>query len=309
MYPLKFQSIYFLKIWGGRTLQLFRNNLPKGSIGESWDVACHHNGTSIISNGKFKGMKLDDLIQIKGNELLGNTVSKYWFPLLVKLISTEDMLSVQVHPDDTYAKNFEGEMGKNEAWYVLEAFEGANIIVGTKNCTKEQFLVALKNGVLDKYLNKIPVKKGDVFFIKSGLVHAIGKGIIIAEIQQNSDITYRVFDYNRGRELHVAKALDVIDLSLKGEPCICKEEEYDGYIKTPLCSCDKFTIDLIKVNTIFKERSDKDKFFIITCVEGQGKIKYSNGEETFSLGDSVLIPAYLGEYAVEGNIKFIKSQP
>lgn len=309
MYPLKFENIYFPKIWGGRTLQLFRNNLPEGAIGESWDIACHPNGISVVANGSFKGMKLDELIKIKENELIGDTVSKEWFPLLVKLISTEDMLSVQVHPDDLYAKNFEGDMGKTEAWYVLEAFEGANIIIGTKECTKEDFKNALKNGFLDKYLNKVPVKKGDVFFIKSGLIHAIGKGVIIAEIQQNSDITYRVFDYNRGRELHIKKALDVIDFNLRGQPSIYTEEKYDGYNKVTLCSCDKFTMELIKVDTLFKEKSNKDKFSIITCVEGHGKIKYETGEDTISIGDSILIPAYLGDYAIEGNIKFIKSQP
>lgn len=309
MYPLKFENIYFPKIWGGRTLQLFRNNLPEGDIGESWDIACHPNGTSVVANGSFKGMKLDELIKMKKNELIGDAVSKEWFPLLVKLISTEDMLSVQVHPDDLYAKNFEGDIGKTEAWYVLEAFEGANIIIGTKECTKENFKNALKNGFLDKYLNKIPVKKGDVFFIKSGLIHAIGKGVIIAEIQQNSDITYRVFDYNRGRELHIMKALDVIDLNLTGQPSIYTEKKYDGYSKVTLCSCDKFTMELIKVDTLFKEKSNKDKFFIITCVEGHGKIKYENGEDTIAIGDSILIPAYLGDYAIEGNIKFIKSQP
>lgn len=307
MYPIKFENIYFDKIWGGRDLELFRNNLPQGNIGESWDVACHPNAVSVVANGEFKGMKLDELIKLKGKELLGTKVSGKWFPLLIKLINAKDKLSVQVHPDDEYAEKVEGQMGKTEAWYVVEAFEGANLIVGTKECTKEQFKEAIENGTLDKHLNKIPVKKGDVFFIKSGLIHAIGEGVIIAEIQQNSDITYRVFDYNRGREIHVEKALEVVDLNLKAQKPTSQKEEHGGYSKTELCSCDKFTMELIQVNSKFNECSNKEKFFIFTCVEGEGKIKYDEGEEKVNTGDSIFIPAAMGDYSVEGNMKYIKT--
>lgn len=307
MYPIKFENIYFDKIWGGRDLELFRENLPKGNIGESWDVACHPNAVSIVANGKFKGMKLDELIKLKGKELLGTKVCGKWFPLLIKLINAKDKLSVQVHPDDEYAERVEGQMGKTEAWYVVEAFQGANLIVGIKQCTKEQFKEAIENGTLEKYLNKIPVKKGDVFFIKSGLIHAIGEGVIIAEIQQNSDITYRVFDYNRGREIHVEKALEVVDLNLKAQKPTANKEKYDGYSKIKLCSCDKFTMELIEVYGSFSEISNEEKFFIFTCVDGCGKIKYVGGEEEISIGDSIFIPAAMGKYSVEGNMKYIKT--
>lgn len=307
MYPLKFENIYFNKIWGGREFELFRNNLPEGSLGESWDVSCHKHGVSIISNGKYKGMRLDEAINKFKDELLGTKISKSWFPLLIKLINANDRLSVQVHPDDKYARQAEGEMGKTEVWYVVEASEGASLVVGTNECTKEQFAHAIKNSDFDRYLNKIPVKKGDVYFVKSGLVHAIGKGVVIAEIQQNSDTTYRVYDYNRGRELHIDKALDVVDLTIKGEKSRGIKIEYEGYTKIYYCLCEHFSLELYDVQESFGEKSDSERFYIFTCVDGEGSIIYSGGEEKVNRGDSLLIPASLGEYDFKGNMKLLKS--
>lgn len=308
MYPLKFQNLYYEKIWGGRELKLFRDNLPEGNIGESWDIACHCNGTSVVANGEFKGVKLDKLIELKGEELIGTEISKEWFPLLIKLINTKDKLSVQVHPDDKYGKKVEGEMGKTEVWYVVEAFEGANLIVGTKEgCTKEQFKKAIEDGNLDEYMNKSFVKKGEVYFVKSGLIHAIGEGLIIAEIQQNSDITYRVYDYNRGRQLHINKALDVVDLSLSGNKSTGILVEREGYNKTYLCLGKDFSLELYNVQTSFTEISDRERFYAFTCVEGEGEIVYKGGTEKIKKGDSILIPAFLGEYTFNGEMKLLKS--
>lgn len=308
MYPLKFENLYYEKIWGGRDLEEFRDNLPEGNIGESWDIACHKNGISVAANGKFKGMKLDEIIDKYGEKIIGTKINKEWFPLLIKLINAKDKLSVQVHPNDDYAKDKEGEMGKTEVWYVVEAFEGANLVVGTKeNCTKEQFKKAVEDGNLDKYMNRIPVKKGDVYFVKSGLIHAIGEGVIIAEIQQNSDTTYRVYDYNRGRELHIEKALDVIDLSLQGKKRNGIKVEKDGYEKTYLCLCKDFSLELYNIEKQCTEKSDEERFFAFTCVEGQGEIEYAGQKEIISKGDSILIPAFLGEYTLKGKMKLLKS--
>lgn len=308
MYPIKFKNIYFDKIWGGRDLESFRGNLPEGDIGESWDVACHKHGTSVVRNGEFKGKKLDELINLKGPKLIGTKISKESFPLLIKLINAKDKLSVQVHPEDKYAMESEGEMGKTEVWYVVEAFTGANLVVGTKEgCTKEQFKKAIEEGKLETYMNKIPVKKGEVYFVKSGLIHAIGEGVIIAEIQQNSDTTYRVYDYNRGRELHVEKALDVVNLDLKGERSTGVKVEGNGYSKIYYCVCDKFSLELYDVDKGFSESSDEERFYVFTCVDGEGKITYDNGTESIEKGESVLIPASLGDYKIEGNLKLLKS--
>lgn len=309
MYPLKFNNLYYNKVWGGRDLELFRENLPQGDIGESWDVACHPHGTSVIANGEFAGMRLDELIELKGEKLVGSKLISKQFPLLMKLINSKEKLSVQVHPDDEYGQKVEGEQGKTEAWYVLEALKGANIVVGTKKCTKEQFKGALESGELDTLLNKVEVKKGDVFFIQSGLVHAIGEGVIIAEIQQNSDTTYRVFDYNRGREIHVEKALDVIDLSLSGERSIGTVLESSSECeKLEYCRCEYFVLQVYDIKTSCKAETNDEVFEIYTCVEGSGEITWSDGIEKIKKGDSIMIPASLGTYEMIGKMKLLKSK-
>lgn len=308
MYPIKFENLYYEKIWGGRDLELYRKNLPEGNVGESWDIACHPHGVSVVLNGEFKGLSLDQLIKLKGPELLGTKVSTDWFPLLIKLINAKENLSIQVHPDDDYAKIIEGEMGKTEIWYVLEAFEGSSLVVGTKeSCTIEEFKLAIETGNLEKYLNTIPVKKGDVYFIQSGLIHAIGAGIIIVEIQQNSDTTYRVYDYNRGRELHIEKALKVVKLALRSKRIEGITVTNIGYSKTQLCNDKNFSLDLYNVQDSLTENSDIERFYTFTCVEGSGKILYKDGEEIIKTGDSVLIPASLGEYTLIGTMKILKS--
>lgn len=308
MYPIKFENLYYERIWGGKDLEKFRNNIPEGVIGESWDIACHKNGTGKVANGELKGKGFDEVIKEYGNKFLGNSISiAEDFPLLIKLITAKDKLSVQVHPNDEYAKRVENDLGKTEAWYVVDAEEGASLIVGTKDCDKETFKKAIEDGNLDKYLNKIPVKKGDFFYVQSGLVHAICEGILIAEIQQSSDTTYRVYDYNRGREIHVEKALDVIDFSLKGENTQGITIKNDGYDKTYLCLGEYFTIQKYEVNTSVKEVSDEDRFYLFTCVDGEGTIKYNGGEENISMGDSIFIPASLGEYELCGKFTLLKS--
>ena len=307
MYPIKFENLYYDKIWGGRDLELFRTNLPEGNIGESWDIACHPNGTGKISNGKFKGMSFNELIESYKDEVLGQEIDEKRFPLLIKIINAKDKLSVQVHPNDEYGFRMENEPGKTEIWYVVEALEGANLVVGTKDCTREKFTEALEKGELDKYLNKVPVKKGEVYFVKSGLVHAIGEGVIIAEIQQNSDTTYRVYDYNRGRDLHVDKALDVIDFSLKGEKSLGIKVEKEGYTKTYYALCEHFSLEEYNIEEKLEETSDEERFFVLTCVEGEGKILYKDGIETIKRGDSILIPANLGSYTISGKLKILKS--
>ena len=307
MYPIKFENLYYERIWGGRDLEKFRDNVPEGCIGESWDIACHRNGTGIIENGELKGVSFKELIDKYGEEVVGRKISKDNFPLLIKLINSKDKLSVQVHPDDKYAKEVENDLGKTEAWYVVDAEEGAALIVGTKDCDKEIFKKAIEDGCLEPYLNKIPVKKGDMFYVQSGLVHAICEGVTIAEIQQSSDTTYRVYDYNRGREIHVQKALDVIDFSLKGENIKGITIHEDGYDKTILCLGEYFAIEKYEIKTSAKEQSDLDRFFLFTCVEGNGKIVSSGNELEIKLGDSILIPASLGKYTLEGNFTLLKS--
>lgn len=307
MYPIKFENIYFEKIWGGRDLALFRNNLPEGKIGESWDVACHKTDQSIIANGCYKDLNLGQLIKREGQKLLGTEIRGERFPLLVKLINAADTLSVQVHPDDIYARLVENDMGKTECWYIVEASAAASIIIGTKNCNKESFRKAINEGKVEECLNKIPVSKGEFYFIPSGMVHAIGSGVIIAEIQQNSDLTYRVYDYNRGRELHIEKALDVIDFQLKGENISGIVEMLPDCKKTRLVNCNKFIVVLYEIYDKVTESSDSEKFYLFTAVEGFGCIIYNEGIELIKEGDSFMIPASLGTYTIKGNITLLKT--
>lgn len=307
MYPIKFENLYFNKVWGGRLLENLGRKLPEGDIGESWDIACHKNGMSIVSNGEHKGMRFDKLIEKYGKDLLGDKISDHRFPLLVKLISADQSLSLQVHPDDSYAQLNENEFGKNEAWYILEAKEGAQIILGTEYCDRDTFKNAIINKKLDLYIKKINVKQGEIYFVKSGLVHSIGDGIIILEIQQNSDVTYRVYDFGRGREIQIDKALDVINFNLKSEKSIGKELYNRSYKKEMLCQSEYFNIEKYIIHNKIIFESNNNHFYLFTCVEGNGIIS-SNGEiMNLSRGDSILIPAKLGEFRVYGNFTLLRS--
>lgn len=312
MYPLKFKNIYYDKPWGSNKLLKYREDAESENIGESWEIACHENGITTVKNGEFKGQTLIDVIYKMKASLIGDKIYKEDFtnkdfPLLIKLISSGENLSVQVHPDDDYAKLNEGDNGKIEAWYIIDCEDNAEIIVGTKNCTESEFIKSCTSKEVENYMNKIHVKPGEIYLIKPGLLHSIGKGIILLEIQQNSDITYRVYDYNRGRQLHTSKALDVVNFELEANSI-----KIDENINSQSCiSKDGFNIDILRVKDKLIETSDKDKFYIYTCIEGEGVIKYEdNGticEDRISKLESILIPAYLGNYIIEGNMVIIKS--
>lgn len=311
MYPLKFDNLYFEKIWGGRSLEKFRHNLPDGRIGESWDVSCYEDKVSTVVNGDLKGKNLRELINIYGEELLGSKAMKCQgeFPLLFKIINSDDKLSVQVHPTNEYAEKVEGTIGKTEAWYVIDAKEGATLIIGTKPCTRDEFEKAVRENNVEKYLNTVKVKKGQVYFIPSGLVHSIGAGMVIAEIQRNVDITYRVYDYNRGRELQVDRSLDVIDLSLKGQETSPSLEQGQGYIKKTHIKCDYFILEEYDIETEAQFNDDGSSFSIISAVDGEGYITCKDGIEPVHIrtGESVLMPAEIKEYKIQGRVSVIKS--
>ena len=310
MYPIRFENLYYNKICGGRDFENFRDNMPEGEIGESWDIACHPNGIGIVANGELKGKRFDEIISEFGHDLVGSKVSTEKFPLLVKLINSKEKLSVQVHPGDEYAKRVENEFGKTEAWYVVDAKPGAKLIVGTKNCNKATFAKAIEEGKSEDYLNVIEVKKGDCFLINSGLVHAICEGLIIAEIQQNSDVTYRVYDYGRPREIHVEKSLDVINFDLAAENLSNHEVvEFEGFSKINFCENEYFGMQKFNIKKEWTDCSNEEKFFILTCVDGKGTIEGKEFSEEIKMGDSYLIPAKLGNYSVKGELEVIKSYP
>lgn len=321
LYPFKFDPVFKDYIWGGRELQKLGKNIPEGITAESWEICCHKDGVSRISNGEFKGVLLPDIIKKSGREIMGSKIynEKYdRFPLLIKFIDANNKLSVQVHPDDEYARVHEnGELGKNEMWYIISSKPGAKLIYGIpKGVTKDEFAEALRNEKLEEYMNEVEVFPGDVLNIPSGMLHAIGSGILLAEIQQNSNTTYRVYDYNRvdksgkKRPLHVEKALEVIDFSLpKGKPKAegLKVKLNPTSDKTYKIANKYFSVEVYDIEGTVNENADGTRFFIYVFVDGEGYIKYNEGTIHVQKGESVLIPASLGAYSITGNLKALKT--
>jgi mannose-6-phosphate isomerase len=318
-YPIKFKPVYKDYIWGGRYFEKFERELPEGILAESWELSCHKNGLSVIANGDLKGKTLPEVVKADSQNILGSRFSadSTEVPLLIKLIDANDRLSVQVHPDDNYAAVYEGGLGKNEMWYIMDVKPGAKLVAGLKDgVTKEIFAQAIKENRIEECLLEVEVQPGDVINIPAGLVHAIGAGIVIAEIQQTSDTTYRVFDYNRvdskgvGRPLHLDKALDVINFdashrSVKCEGVTVKLSE--NCEKTVFLANKFFACERYSARGSFTEKCDGSKFYILICLEGSGKIITENATVDFKAGETVYFPAALGEYTVEGHFKALKA--
>lgn len=315
LYPFKFKPVYKNYIWGGRSLERFRNDLPEGIVAESWEVSSHPDGQSAVINGDYSGWTLTDLYRKEGRAIAGNSLSQKdaeRFPLLVKLIDAKNKLSVQVHPDDYYAGLYEnGEYGKSEGWYIIEASPGAELIYGlTPGTSKESFRKALRKGNAENFLQSISVRAGDVINIPSGTIHAIGSGILLAEVQQNSNATYRVYDYNRvgtdgkKRPLHIKKALDVIDFhaEIHRVPSPGLKIEIDGGSRKISLANHYFALELYEINGIVKEDSSYERFYIYTFFSGKGKLDYTDGSINLSAGESVLVPGSLGAYEIAGEL-------
>lgn len=310
---LKLAPVFKDYIWGGTRLKTdfgFKSDYDK--VAEGWMLACHKDGKNTIIGGAYNGKTLDEVIDLVGKEKIVGTRSLDfpYFPVLIKLIDAKDNLSIQVHPDNDYAQRVEGEFGKTEIWYVLDAADDAQLVYGFKNeITSEEFKEAIENNTLMDVLNTVKVKKGDLFFIEAGTVHAIGKGTLIAEIQQNSNSTYRVYDYGRlgadgkPRELHIQKAVDVsvtkppkYDIKPMGSP-----EKKDGYISTLLTKCELFTVYHYDVLEGITLRTDEKSFNHILVTDGEGTI---NGQP-MKKGDSYFVPAGYGCYEINGKCALI----
>ena len=309
-------------LWGGT--RLFEKYGKKNKdnkdhiIAESWEVSAHSAGPSIITEGNAKGMTFPKYLEKIGKEAWGWKCKPFdRFPLLIKLIDATKSLSVQVHPDDEYAMSVEGEYGKNEMWYVMDAAEDAGLYVGFKEeITAEQCRAHIENGTLTDVLQRIPVKKGDVIFVKAGTVHAILEGLLILEIQQSSNATYRLYDYDRvdkngnKRELHLEKALD--NLSFSVFPCDCKPagepEEGKGYARQLLGECKYFSATLYTVEKEAEISLDDTSFSAIVFLEGKGRIQTEKQKSRFKAGDSYFIPAGKKVLAIDGACQFVLSR-
>lgn len=302
LYPLKFTPIPKYRIWGGNKLNTLLNKGFKGEMnGESWEISDVKGDETFVSEGLFAGKSLKQLSQEFKEKLLGNKVYKAFgdeFPLLIKFIDAEKPLSIQVHPHDEIAKERHNSFGKNEMWYVMNADDNAEIIVGfKKELDKKSYLEYLENNEILEVLNTVKTKAGDAFNIPTGRVHAIGAGVLLAEIQQTSDVTYRIFDYNRvdaqtgkERELHNDLALDVITFEVEDSyktQYETKENLSNKLIHTPYFKSNV----LIVTEVTFKNYSKIDSFVIYICTEGIVNIVTNNNEHELSMGETILIPA------------------
>ncbi len=314
MYPLKLKPPLKHYLWGGNKLKTqFNIKTEEETVSESWELSCHKDGESIIENGRYSGKTLSEYVKAAGTDVLGtNCKDKSNLPVLIKLIDAWDNLSLQVHPDDEYAYKNEGEPGKTEMWYIIDCEEDAEIIYGFKNkITKTEFESSIENNTIMNVINKVKVKKGDVFFIKSGTLHAIGKGIILAEIQQNSNATYRVYDYGRvdssgkQRSLNIEKAIAVTDLSPSKSYPTEQLRQYTGYKKRLLASCEYFNTYLYSVDTSCEIVADSKSFNSIVVFEGNPVINYNEGTLPLKKGNSVFVPASFGKYKISGQCEFI----
>lgn len=313
MSVLKLAPAFKDYLWGGTRLRDdFQKDCDFDKIAESWELSCHKDGPSTITNGEYKGHTLAEYIKNVGKKVLGTDCEKFEnFPILIKLIDAKDNLSVQVHPNNEYAQRVEGEYGKTEMWYIVDCDKGAELLYGFKDViSKDEFAERIANNTLLEVTNSVPVHKGDVFFIEAGTLHAIGKGILIAEIQQNSNTTYRIYDYGRvgkdgkPRELHVEKAKDVTNLCPAKAYPETPVEQKEGYTSKLLSSCDYFTTYAIDVDSKAVLDADEKSFISLLILEGRCRI---TGDDTVEAkkGDSVFITAGTGKVTVDGKCKAI----
>lgn len=297
-------------LWGGTRLRDdFQKECDFDKIAESWELSCHKDGDSVIASGEDKGLTLAGFIEKHGKAVLGKNCEKFEnFPILIKLIDAKDNLSVQVHPNNEYALRVEGEYGKTEMWYVVDCDEGAELLYGfKKEITKDEFAKRIADNTLLEVTQNVPVHKGDVFFIEAGTLHAIGKGILIAEIQQNSNTTYRIYDYGRvgkdgkPRELHVEKAKDVTKLAPAKQYPETPVEQKDGFTQKLMASCEYFTTFVLDIESKAELVADDTSFNSVLILEGEGTV----GDVDFKKGDSIFITAGTGAYTVNGRCKAI----
>lgn len=306
-------------LWGGTKLKTdfgFESDMEK--VAEGWMLSCHKDGENIVENGKYKGMTLSEVIADCGKDVLGENGRKFdFFPILIKLIDAKNDLSVQVHPDNEYALKNEGEYGKTECWYILDCDENAELIYGFKEkISSEEFKERIENNTFLDVVNKVKVSKGDLFFIEAGTLHAIGRGILLAEIQQNSNSTYRVYDYNRRdkngnlRELHTDKAIDVTccESPAYGIKPIGEKQSFDGFSTQLLTECKLFSVTNVDVTDKAELTADGKSFVSLLVTDGSGKISCSDEKFDVKKGDSFFIAASSGKILIEGHLSVIKTR-
>jgi len=314
IYPLQFTPILKERIWGGEKLKtVLGKSIESSTTGESWELSTVEGDVSVVANGALKGHSLMQIIDESPNEILGTAVYKKFgkqFPLLFKYLDAREDLSIQVHPNDALAKERHNSFGKTEMWYIMQADDDARIIVGFKEKSNaNEYVENLKNKTLLSILDDVKVKSGDVFFLETGTVHAIGAGLVVAEIQQTSDITYRIYDFDRvdaqgnGRELHIDQALDAINYD--------KVDTYKEYTKevnqsNVVVDCPYFTTNFVPLDGEVFIKKSAETFTVYMCVEGSFELVYNDERYHYKKGDTVLIPAAIDAFVLNGKASILE---
>jgi len=306
LYPLKFKPILKDKIWGGPGLRDVLGKNASGKAGERWEISGVADEVSVVENGYLAGNNLEELVEVYMGDLVGDKIYEKFgveFPLLIKFIDATDFLSIQVHPDDAMAKTRHNSYGKTEMWYIVESKEGELITGFNREMDKEQYLKHFKEGSLKEIMNREQVTSGDIYFMPAGRIHAIGAGVLLAEIQQTSDVTYRIYDWDRlddqgkSRELHTDLALDAIDFQYHPET----KTQYQALKNSTVTAVDSpfFTTGVIRLDQpVEKDFNMIDSFIIYMCMEGEAGIAYPGGVEKIKKGETILIPAELKNLAI-----------
>ncbi len=315
MEMIRLNPVFKDYLWGGvRLREQYNKDCAYDKVAESWELAVHKDGTNTVGSGPDAGMPLDRYLKKQGDACLGARAAAFdFFPVLIKLIDAKDPLSIQVHPSDEYALAHEGEYGKTEVWYIVDAEPGSFLYFGlNRTVTPEEFKRRIQDNTILEILNKVEVKPGEIYFIPSGTIHAIGAGILICEIQQNSNLTYRVYDYDRRdkdgnpRELHVEKALKVASMEkLDLAPQGARSAGAQGGIKTPIADCKYFASTHYTVGEKCDLTADPGSFTHLLFLDGAGSVRYDGASLDFQKGDSFLVPAGTGAIAVKGRCQFV----
>lgn len=315
LYPLRFNKVFIEKVWGGREFESkLGMKLPENKkIGESWEISAHPNGMSVIENGSLAGRTLQEVYDEYKGALVGEKVYKEYgqtFPLLIKYLDVNDRLSIQVHPNDEVALKKHNELGKSESWYIMEASDDALLIMGMKEgITKEKFLEKAENNDFTDMFEEITVKKGDLIDINPGMVHASLKGsVLFAEIQENSDITYRIYDFDREengkkRELHIRDSAEVIDFKRKAE--VTNTDFAKGENRKNIIRKKYYSIDRIKISDTFEDINE-DSMIIYSILEGEGSISSNGTVLNIRKGESLLVPPHI-KVVLNGNLEILRT--
>lgn len=312
--PMFLEPVFQERIWGGTALRdRFQYEIPSERTGECWAISGHPHGQSVVKNGTYAGQPLGELWNTK-RELFGNLEGKI-FPLLVKILDANDDLSVQVHPDDDYAGQYEnGELGKTECWYVIDCKEGAEIIYGHTAKTKEELRAQIESGNWEELLRRVPVKPGDFFFVPSGTIHALGEGMLVLETQQSSDTTYRVYDYERvdkdgkKRELHIEKSIAVTTVPhVDPEINITVEKKQDAEITT-FIKGEYFSVYKWDINGHIDAKQD-EPFLLFSVLDGEGELIVTGKTYSLAKGEHFILPTVVNDFAITGKLELMVSHP